>query len=67
MSMENNKLTLKWLGIETYKESIIYMNHTSHVCRSEGFEIPAQIQITYKQKTIIGKLNHVGDFLLSPQ
>ena len=33
---KNNTLRLKQLGIDTYKEAVIYMRKDCHVCRSEG-------------------------------
>ena len=33
-----HELHLKWLGIDTYQEAVIYMRRDCEVCRSEGFE-----------------------------
>lgn len=61
---EKNSVTVKWLGIDTYKEAVIYMNRNCHVCRSEGFEVQSQIQITFGNKSILAVLNHIDDHLL---
>ena len=54
-----NTLTLKSLGINTYKESVLYMRKDCHVCRSEGFEAPARIKVMHKNKTILATLNTI--------
>lgn len=59
-----NKLKSKRLGIDTYKECVIYMREDCHVCRSEGFEVHARILVTYKEKSIIATLNLVKSDLL---
>lgn len=62
--LESNKLVLKWLGIDTYKEAVIYMHHNCPICHSEGFEVQSQIQITLGEKSILAILNHIDDHLL---
>lgn len=59
-----HSVTVKWLGIDTYKEAAIYMHRDCHVCRSEGFEVQSQIQINFKNKTILAVLNHIDDHML---
>lgn len=65
MKPENaQKLRLKHLGIDTYKEPVIYMHKDCHVCRSEGFESQGRILVTYKGSTLIATLNKMtGDLL----
>lgn len=57
-------LHLKWLGIDTYKEAVIYLNKNSDVCRSEGFVAKARIQVALGKKTITATLNTVDSKLL---
>lgn len=66
--MKNLKpeLILKRLGIDTYKEAIIYMREDSHVCRAEGFEVQTRVLVTGKRGSIIATLNTVRDGFLSP-
>lgn len=64
MTYDINKLKLKRIGINTYKEAILYLRHDSKVCRSEGFEAPARIQITHKNGSLIATLNTVETSVL---
>jgi thymidine phosphorylase len=59
-----HKLLLKKLGINTYKEAVIYMREDCYVCRSEGFEAQARILVTYKNKSILATLNTIESDLL---
>lgn len=60
----NNKLKLKRLGINTYKEAIVYIREDCHVSQSEGFEVPARIHVTLGDKSILATLNTIDDHLL---
>lgn len=59
-------LRLKHLGINTYKEKVLYLPLNAHACRSEGFEVHARIQVTINHKHIIATLNFVENGLLAP-
>lgn len=61
----NNQLTLKWLGIDTYKEAVIYMHQECPVCLSEGFEVHTRIRVTLGDKSILATLNHISNGLLN--
>ncbi|HHS8254907.1 TPA: thymidine phosphorylase family protein [Legionella anisa] len=63
---EHHRLRLKYLGIKTYHEAIIYMREDCHVCHSEGFEVQTRIQVTLGQRSIIATLNVVTSELLKP-
>ena len=52
-------LRLKRLGIDTYQEPVIYMHRDCHVCRAEGFEAQARVQLAYNGHVIIATLNAV--------
>lgn len=59
-----NVLQLKNLGIDTYKEAIIFINKNSELCRSEGFEVHARVKVAIKDKYILATLNTIdGDLL----
>lgn len=58
-------LKLKKLGIDTYKEAVIYIHQNCHICRSEGFEAQARIKVTYKNNSIIATLNTIDSQLLA--
>ncbi len=65
MKPQRQELCLKYLGIDTYKEPVIYMNANCPVCRAEGFESQGRILVSYKGKTLIATLNKVTDRLLN--
>ena len=58
-------LRLKQLGIDTYKEAVIYMHKDSEVCRSEGFGAQARIEVFFENKSIIATLNTLSSNLLN--
>lgn len=60
-----NTLKLKRLGIDTYKEAVIYMRKDCHVCMSEGFEVHARIRVTLGDKSILATLHTIDDHLLN--
>lgn len=65
ISVQQNKpLKLKSLGIDTYKEAVIYMRKDCPVCLSEGFEVHARIRVTLGERSILATLNTIEDGLL---
>tara|TARA_R110002096_G_scaffold327314_1_gene521387 strand:- start:9483 stop:11006 length:1524 start_codon:yes stop_codon:yes gene_type:complete len=59
-----SNLKLRHIGINTYKEAVIYMHEDCHVCRAEGFEVQARVNVTLNGETLIATLNIVtSDFL----
>jgi thymidine phosphorylase len=62
-----NILRLKRLGIDTYREPVIYMTADCPVCRSEGWTAEARIQMSYNGRSIIATLNVVTGSLLTPE
>jgi len=61
----HSHLRLKRLGIDTYREFVIYMNRDCEVCRAEGFEVRSRIAVESSGKSIVATLNVTGDDLLS--
>lgn len=59
-----NKLSLKYLGINTYKEPIVYMRSDCFICKSEGFNAQARVMVTLNQCSIIATLNIIETNLL---
>ncbi|KTC97771.1 thymidine phosphorylase [Legionella erythra] len=59
-----NKLSLKYLGINTYKEPIVYMRADCFICKSEGFNAQARVMVTLGKRAIIATLNIVETDLL---
>lgn len=60
-----DELRLKYLGINSYKEKILYLPINANICRSEGFEVHARVQVALNDKNIIATLNFVENGLLS--
>ncbi len=59
-----NTLTLRSIGIDTYRENIIYMRADCHICRSEGFTALTRLVVANGTKSIIATLNVVHSDLL---
>jgi len=58
-------LHVKRMGINTYKEAIVYIRADSYICRSEGFEAQARIRVSVNDHFIIATLNIItNDSLL---
>lgn len=64
MEKITHTLNLRRLGIDTYKEAVIYMHKDCHVCRSEGFEAQSRILVKLGKKSIIATLNIIDSNLL---
>jgi thymidine phosphorylase len=63
---EPNVLRLRRLGIDTYREPVIYMAADCPACRSEGWTAEARIQVTGNGRSIIATLNVITGGLLAP-
>lgn len=63
----HSRLRLTRLGIDTYREFVIYMNRDCHICRAEGFEVRSRIAVRLGGKTINATLNVVQTDLLSTE
>jgi len=61
---KHTHLRLKYLGIDTYKEPVIYMRKDCHICRSEGFESQSRVQVTLNHVSLIATLNIIESDLL---
>ena len=59
-----NQLRLKWLGIDTYKQPVIFMRRDCHICRSEGFAAQARVRVELNGREIIATLNVIESELL---
>ncbi len=66
MAENHNTLRLKHLGIDTYKEAVIYMRKDCHICRSEGFEAQARVLVSLNNRHILATLNIFENTLLAP-
>lgn len=64
MNNENTIFKFKDLGIDTYKEAILYLREDCHLCRAEGLRAKSFMLIEFKNKSIIATINTVrADFL----
>lgn len=52
------------MGIDTYKEPIVFMRADCHVCKSEGFQVQARVKVSAGLRSVIATLNVVSDELL---
>ncbi len=53
----SNHLKVKPIGIDTYRENIIYMRHDCQVCMAEGFTALTRVIVKYDGRDIIATLN----------
>ncbi|MEO3678433.1 thymidine phosphorylase family protein [Rheinheimera sp. FR7-31] len=64
MSKSSNKtmqLTLKRVGIDTYRENVAYLHRDCEIYRAEGFQALAKIEVQANGKRILASLNVVDD------
>ena len=59
-----SRLTLRSLGIDTYREHIVYMRADCHVCRSEGFAARSRIRVSANGQSLVATLNVIRSDLL---
>lgn len=60
----HSTLKLKYLGINTYKEPIIYMRDDCYICKSEGFYAQTRVLVSLNQRSIIATINTIDTGLL---
>lgn len=68
-SQQNNMPNVLWarrLGIDTYREHVVYMHSDCAVCRSEGFESQTRVLVSAQSGSIPATLNVVTTELLQP-
>jgi thymidine phosphorylase len=64
--MTRYALRLKWLGIDTYQEAVIFMRRDCTVCRAEGVEAQSRVQVMRNGTTIVATVNVMDSDLLAP-
>ncbi|MDQ1812349.1 thymidine phosphorylase family protein [Massilia sp. CCM 9210] len=57
-------LRARRMGIDTYQERVAYMRSDCEVCKSEGFEARARIELRCGDKCVVATLNVVHSSLL---
>ena len=60
----SSALRLRRLGIDTYREFVVYMHRDCEVCRSEGFAVRSRVRVRMNGRFIVATLNTVTDGLL---
>lgn len=58
------QLRLRRLGIDTYREFVVFMHRDCLVCRSEGFQVRSRVRVTVGDRSITATLYVVGDAIL---
>jgi thymidine phosphorylase len=57
-------MRVRRLGVDTYQESVVYLNRESALCRSLGFEAHSRVQVCNGEHCIVATVNVVtGDWL----
>lgn len=64
-SHQAHQLRVRNIGIDTYRENIIYMRADCHICQSEGFTALTRIVVHYDGRNIVATLNVIHSELLS--
>jgi thymidine phosphorylase len=57
-------LTAKRLGIDTYREPVIFLAAASPVCRAEGWAAHARIDVSFRERSVAATLHVVNNGLL---
>ncbi|MFZ5482019.1 MAG: hypothetical protein ACOZNI_34985 [Myxococcota bacterium] len=57
--MNHTTLRLRRLGIDTYRQPVVYMRADCPVCRAEGFEAQAMVEVHAGGHVVVAVLNVV--------
>ena len=58
--MATNRLLARRAGIDTYQQPVVYLRSDCHVCRAEGFQSQAQVEVIAGGRHLLAILHHVG-------
>lgn len=58
-------LTVKNIGIDTYRENIVFMRYDCDVCRSEGFTALTRVIVANGSKSVVATLNVVSSDIIA--
>ena len=62
--MSPNRLLARRAGIDTYQQPVVYMRSDCDVCRAEGFQSQAQVEVIANGRHLLAILHQVsGDWL----
>jgi thymidine phosphorylase len=62
---QRNALTLRRLGIDSYREPVIFMRADCHICRAVGLTVQSRVQIALGERTLVATLYTVTGNLLA--
>lgn len=63
-SHQAHQLRARNIGIDTYRENIIYMRADCHICKSEGFTALTRVVVNYNGRSIVATINVVYSGLI---
>src|SRR5690349_4305038 len=61
-----SKLKIKRVGIDTYRENIVYMPIGCEICKSQGFKALSKLEVHHGKKSILATLNMTENGLVGP-
>lgn len=59
-----HQLRVKNIGIDTYRENIIYLCADCHICQSEGFSALTRVRVDFNGRSIVATINVVYSELI---
>ncbi|MGI9154154.1 MAG: thymidine phosphorylase, partial [Rubrivivax sp.] len=59
--MNGDTLSIRRVGIDTWRESVVFLHRDCPVVRAAGFQALAKVRVQANGKTLIGVLNVVDD------
>jgi len=62
---DRHSLRVRAVGVDTFREPVVYMRRDCHVCRSEGFEAMTRVRVARGDRSLIATLNVVTSELLA--
>jgi len=60
----NSKLRVRRLGIDTYRENVVYMQKGCRLCKSQGFDVLSKIEVRFGRRSILATLNIIENGML---
>ena len=57
-------MRIKPVKIDTYRENVLFLRKDSELCRAQGFNALAKVEVVCGEKTLVGVLDVVGEAFL---
>lgn len=64
---DHTRLRARRLGVDTYRESVVYMHRDCPVCKSEGFDAQSRVLVSNGGRSTVATLNVITSDLLDTQ